>query len=260
MRRDIEDWCRRCELCSRRKPPTPRSKAPMEIVKAGEPMQRVAIDVLGPLPETYNGNKYILVVADYFTKWTEAYPIPNQEAKTVASELVTNFIARFGVPQIIHSDQGSNFESELFGELCKCLGIHKTRTTAYRPQSDGLVERFNRTLEQMISVYVHENQRDWDVHIPILLMAYRSSLQETTRFTPNFLMLGRETTLPIELMIGSPEAESNPDTNVPEYVANFKDRCNKAYRVVRERTSLSQARQKKNYDAHICSKTTPLRW
>ena len=92
-------------------------------------MERIAIDVLGPLPITETGNKYILIVADYFTKWVEAYPMPNQEATTVAELLVKQFICRFGVPLLIHSDQGRNFESELFAEMCRLLGIKKTRTT-----------------------------------------------------------------------------------------------------------------------------------
>ena len=80
-------------------------------------MERIAIDVLGPLPITETGNKYILIIADYFTKWVEAYPMPNQEATTVAELLVREFISRFGVPLLIHSDQSRNFESELFAEM-----------------------------------------------------------------------------------------------------------------------------------------------
>ncbi|PIK62720.1 hypothetical protein BSL78_00299 [Apostichopus japonicus] len=207
--------------------PTPIEEQ-MKVVKIGEPLQRVAIDVLGPLPETYNGNKCIVVIADYFTRWTEAYPVPNQEAATVASVVAEQFVARFGVPQIIHTDQGSNFECNLFKELCKLLGIEKTRTTAYRPQSDGLVERFNRTLEQMLSVYVNESQKDWDVHVPLVLMAIHSSPQETTGYSPNLLMLGRETKLPLELMIGQPISTVVASTT-SEYVMTFAQRCEKSF-------------------------------
>ena len=88
----------------------------MKVHKVGEPMQRIGMDILGPLPETYKGNKYILVVIDYFTRWTEAYAIKNQEARTVAEVLLENFVTRFGVPHVIHTDQGSNFESQLFAD------------------------------------------------------------------------------------------------------------------------------------------------
>ena len=255
MKREVESWCRKCELCARRKAPSPHARAQMKVVKIGEPMQRVAMDVLGPLPETYNGNKYIVVIADYFTRWTEAYPIPNQEAQTVASVFL-DFVGRFGVPQTLHTDQGSNFESALFRELCNVLGIEKTRTTAYRPQSDGLVERFNRTLEQMLSVYVHENQKDWDIHVPLVLMAYRSSPQETTGYSPNLLMLGRETTLPVELMIGPPVPRDTA-TTTSEYVDKFADRCEKAYSVARDKAQHGQNRQKRHYDARIFKVASP---
>ena len=134
----------------------------MQIVRSGYPMERLAIDILGELPLTHNGNKYILVISNYFTKWTEALPMQNIEACTVAKILVENVLCRFGIPQKIHSDQGRQFESSLFQEMCKILGIEKTRTTLYLPESDGMVERFNRTLAAMLSAYVSDNYRDWD--------------------------------------------------------------------------------------------------
>ena len=109
-------------------------------------MQICAVDILGPLPKTKSGNRYILVLGDYFTRWMEAYAIPNQEAITVAQKLVDECFCRFSVPEQLHSDQGRQFESTLISEMCKILQIHKTRTTPYHPQSDGMVERFNRTL------------------------------------------------------------------------------------------------------------------
>ena len=121
-------------------------------------MERVAMDILGPLPETDAGNKYILVVGDYFTKWKEAYPMRDMEATTVARLLVNEFFCRFGLPDTLHTDQGRNFESSLIKEICSLLGIHKTRTTPYHPQSDGLVERFNRTLLNMLSLATSEDQ------------------------------------------------------------------------------------------------------
>ena len=108
------------------------------------------MDILGPLPLTPRGNKFVLVVTDYFTKWTESYAIPNQEATTVAEKLVSEFVCRFGVPREIHSDQGTNFESKVMTEVCKLLDIEKTRTTPLHPQSDGQVERYNRTLIEML--------------------------------------------------------------------------------------------------------------
>ena len=164
----------------------------MQIYRVGLPMERIAIYVLGSLPESNRGNKYLLIAMDYFTKWPEAYPLPNQEVITVAKVLVEEMVCRFGVPLEIHSDQGRNFESLVFSEMCRILGIRKTRTTRYHPQSDGMVERFNRTMENQLPVFVKANQRDWDEHVPFLLMAYRTTSHESTGFSPTRLMMGHE--------------------------------------------------------------------
>ena len=117
-------------------------------------MERVAMDVLGPLPQTDRDNRYILVIGDYFTKWTEAYAIPNQEAATIAAVFVEQFVCRYGVPMQLHTDQGRDFESHLFKEICNLLAIDKTRTSALHPQSDGMIERANRTIEGMLAMFV----------------------------------------------------------------------------------------------------------
>ena len=127
-------------------------------VQPGYLLERVALDILGPLPKSDSGNKYIMVVAEYFTKWTEAYPIPNQEAVTVARKLVDEFVSRFGAPEHLHSDQGRNVESSLFKEVCKLFGIVKTRTSPYHPEGDGVIERLNRTVLSMLSNYVDDRQ------------------------------------------------------------------------------------------------------
>lgn len=158
----------------------------------GFPLERVAVDILGPLPMTEKGNEYIMVVCDYFSKWTESYAIPNHRARTVAEVLIEQFVSRFGVPLQLHSDQGREFESGLIEELCKLLQINKTRTTPYNPKSDGLVERFNRTVQQMLTVLVSDARDDWDEHLPYVMMAYRASVQESTKCTPNLLMLNCE--------------------------------------------------------------------
>ncbi len=147
---DVRDWCRRCPDCAATKSANPKNRAPLQSVKVGSPMQMVAVDIMGPFPESDNGNTHILVVGDYFTRYMGAYAIPNQEASTVARILTNEFFFRFSPPEQLHSDQGKQFESQLVAEVCKLLGITKTRTTPYHPQSDGLIERFNCTLLSML--------------------------------------------------------------------------------------------------------------
>ncbi|CAC5415224.1 unnamed protein product [Mytilus coruscus] len=151
-------------------------------------MDRAAIDILGPIPQTYNGNRYLMVITDYFTRYAEAYPIPNIYASTVAEKMVTEFICSYGVPTQIHTDQGSQFTSDLFLQLCKLLHIDKTRNSPFHPQSSGLVERLNGTIEDMLSKVVSKNQRDWDTYVPLLMLAYRSAPHETLGEKNNMLI------------------------------------------------------------------------
>ena len=119
------------------------------------PLEHVAMDILGPLPKTPQGRKYILVVSEYFTKWKEAYPLKNMEATSMARAFVNVFVC---VAEFLHTDQGKNFESALMKEICQLLGLKKTQTTPYHLQSDGLVERFNRTVLDMLSMAVQQDE------------------------------------------------------------------------------------------------------
>ena len=130
----------------------------------------------------------------------------NMEARTVAKIIVEEVICHLGVPAIIHSDQSRQFESKLFTEMCSLLGIRKTHTTPYNPQSDGMVERFNRTLTTMLSNFVNDNHSDWDEYLSYVMMAYRSTTHETTGFSPNSLMLGREVCTPLDVMYKVPSS------------------------------------------------------
>ena len=146
MHADVTDFVRCCLTCSAVRSKTDSHRAPLQPMFAGFPFQIVALDIVGPLPETPRGNCYLLVMADYFTRWAEAFPLQSVTAEAVAIAVVNGWVSRFGAPEQLHSDQGPQFESKLFAEMCRILGIHKTRTTPYHPEGDGLVERLNRTL------------------------------------------------------------------------------------------------------------------
>ena len=209
-------------------------------------MERIAIDILGPLPLTESGNKYLLVVMDYFTKWPEVYPLPNQTAVTVAEILVKNFFCRFGTPLEIHSDQGWNFESNVFAEICRIMGIKKTRTTLFHPQSDGMVERYNRTLENQLALFVNENQNDWDQRVPLVLMAYRSAVHESTGCSPAKLMMGCELKLPIDLIYGRPD--DNTKQCATEYGQTLQEDIDIAHEFARKKLELTASKMKTDYD------------
>ncbi|CAL9691335.1 unnamed protein product [Knipowitschia caucasica] len=247
LRRDVEDFCRRCDLCAAYKGPPGQSRAELQQLAVGAPMERVAVDIMGPFPRSDQGNRYVLAAMDYFTKWPEAFAIPDQEAVTVADTLVEGMFSRFGAPEVIHSDQGRNFESAVFSAMCQRMGAQKTRTTPLHPQSDGLVERFNRTLAKQLAIITAEHQRDWDMHLPLVLLAYRSSVQESTACTPALLMLGRELRTPREMCFGRP-----PHTPAvppgPEYARRLQDRMETAHAFARDQLQKAGIRQKRNYD------------
>ena len=223
---------------------------------SGAPWERIAVDISGPFPTTESGNKYIMVAMDYFSKWPEVVPMPNQEAVTVAEALVENVIARHGVPLELHTDQGRNFESEVWIQLMRVLGIRKTRTTPLHPQSDGMVERHNRTINQYLSIFVDEHQRNWDKLVPLFLLAYRSSQHESTGYTPSMLLTGREMKLPVDLMFGRPPADEDAkELSLPVYVADLQERLRIVHGFAREKLQLRSDKMKMRLDSRQLTNT-----
>ena len=147
---------------------------------------------MGPIKETDRGNKHILVLMDHFTKWCEAFPTKDQKASTVAHILVSRVFSRSGPPTVLHSDQDRNFDSTLMHEVYNLMGIKKTRTTAYHPQCDGLVERQNRTLQNILSSFVSEHSVDWDQWIDQAVFAYNTSVHESTGMSRTKCFLGAQ--------------------------------------------------------------------
>ena len=247
----VKRWIKVCHECGAKKNWGRKRRSPLKQYVVGAPMERLAMDILGPLPLTPRGNRFVLVVTDYFTKWTESYAISNQEAVTVAEKLVAEYVCRFGVPRELHSDQGTNFESKVMKEVCKLLDIQKTRTTPLHPQSDGQVERYNRTLIEMLRGKLKESQEDWDLQLQPCMMAYRSSVHESTGETPNMLMLGREIEVPLDVI-----TESTPDTPplITEYALALQRRLASAHEAARRHLGKAAERQKRNYDKSASSK------
>ena len=246
IKADVTRWSSQCLKCEARKPRAGPKRHPLGTIPSGAPFERIAIDIMEPGTITDNGNRYIMVVNDYFTKWSEAYAIKDHTAYTVADVLATQYICRYGVPRTIHTDQGKEFESHLFQKMCTLLKCDKTRTTPYHPQSDGLVERQNRTILAMLSAVVNEMQNDWDDHLPYIMSAYRSSVQESTGCSPNLMLFGRENLLPLDLIYPLSE-EQYPECS-HEYVEWLRQALNTAHEHARNKLKTSNCRQRRNYD------------
>ena len=250
LRSDINLHVASCDECESIKPPVRPARAPLGRMTVGAPLDRLATDILGPLPETPRGNKYVLVVTDHFTKWVEVFAIPDQTAQTIANAILDEVIARFGCPLSLHSDQGANFNGELIAELCKLLEIRKTRTSVYHPSGNGQTERFNRTLMRMVKAYLRGEQEDWDLHLGCLAAAYRSSPHDSTGLTPNLMMLGREVRLPAEILF-HPDAQGEAVTSYGEYTDRVRQRLQRAHEVARTHLRVAAARQKQQYDVRV---------
>jgi len=248
MGEDIKDHVKTCSVCNRNKSLPKKSRASLQTYISGYPMDRVALDVIGPLPRTKSGNRFILVIGDHFTRWMEAFPLPDQQAERVAGKLVHEFMSRFGIPLEIHTDQGRNFESSLFKEICRLFEVKKTRSTPYRPCSNGIIEKFNATLEKMIHSFVGKNINEWDNYIGILMSAYRSMPHPATGFTPNMMMLGREVLLPNHLLFPFPQ---NPCHDTTEYVSNLRSQMEDIYHTARQSLQVCAQKQKRDYDSRI---------
>ncbi|XP_063050302.1 uncharacterized protein LOC134445147 [Engraulis encrasicolus] len=251
MRADVSLWCLTCKSCGSKARARKTPQAPMGTVRVGAPMERVALDIMGPLNETERRNSYVLVIQDYFTKWVEAFPLPNEKAETVAEVLASQWVCRFGAPHTIHSDQGRNFESEVFQKMCALFGVEKTRTTPFRPQSDGQVERFNSTLQKILATTAERCHWDWDLMIPYAVMAYRATRHSATGLTPNFMMFGREVCEPADLVTGLPPDPEDAPT-APEYVQRLRERLELAHQIARDALGESVERAKRQYDKNCC--------
>ena len=174
--------------------------------KSGFPGERLNIDLVGPLPETPTGNRYILTIEDSFTRFCHAVPIRTKESKHVADALIERFICIFGCPLEILSDQGGEFVNRTWKELMKRLEIRKKETPPYNPNSNP-VERFHRTLNTIFRTFLDREDPGWERVLPMATLAYNSKCHSSTGQTPFLAWMGREAKLPIDLIVPTPHQQ-----------------------------------------------------
>eukprot|EP00731_Ephydatia_muelleri_P022289 Em0014g880a len=241
--------CKNCPSCqkasSKRVAPAPLIPLPV----IGEPFSRIALDIVGPLPRSRSGNRFVLVICDYATRYPEAIPLRSVDAEHVAEQLVQVF-SRVGIPQEIMSDQGSNFMSALLAEMYGLLKIQRLRTTPYHSQCNGLVERFNQTLKSMLRRSATKDGKDWDKLLPYLLFAYREVLQESTGFSPFELLYGRRVRGPLDVLKETWEAKEKTDESVLSHLMLMRERLEIMSQLSQTNTRKAQQGQKTWYDKH----------
>ena len=251
MADDVKDWLRQCTTCMKRKSPTGRHH-PLGNIPTGQRWDQIACD---PTPDGY---RYILVIADYFSKWTEAFPIKDKCADTVADVLVDKIILRFGMPLVIHSDQGRELENGLMKSLCTLLGCVNTQTSPYHPVSDGMVERFNRTCLMMLSMFVNDRRDNWNELLPFVMHAYRTSVHESTGYSPFRLMMGEECSLPQDVSMDELRTNREHDVAPHPFATWVRDALEVAYDHVRHSLHRTAARRKRLYDVKAINLKFPV--
>ena len=249
--KDVGAWCRTCIKCQQRKHPSKQARAPLQYFPiAGEPGQMVAIDFVGPLVESTQGNLHMLVITDAFSKFADVLALPNQTAVVTADALWFQHFSKYGVPAMLHSDQGKNFESAVVKHLCEHLGIQKTRTSGYHPAGNGGVERYNKTLvERLALLSEQDDQKDWEVCIPQALFDYNSTPHSSTGLTPFQLHMGRQPRSPFD-MLSSPtqEVKNKP---VKEYMSTYQKNIKIQKAIAHENLKQSMEQRKDYYDKKV---------
>ena len=211
------------------------------------PFRRIVMDIVGPLPRSSSGKRYILVICDYATRYPEAIALRTTDANQIAKALIS-FFARVGAPEEILTDQGTNFTSQLMQEVYRLLQIKPIRTTPYHPQTDGLVERFNDTLKSILRKTASKDGKNWDELLPYLLFAYREVPQASTGFSPFELVYGRPVRGPLDILKETWESSPKSPESVVSHVLMMQERLAELKELVRINMEQSQNAQKTWYD------------
>lgn len=197
--KDVQEWISTCVDCASKKG-TPNRNHELLTIPTTEPLEIVGFDLMGPFPTSKRGNRYILVFTDHFTKWVEIFAISRIDALTIAQIFVEQIVLRLGTPKMILSDRGKPLIGQVMKHGEDLLQIKQITTSAYHPQTNGLTERFNKTLVTILSMFVSNNQNDWDEYLPYVAFAYRTTVQSSTKFSPFYLMYGRQPLFPTDLV------------------------------------------------------------
>src|SRR5947199_1613985 len=246
---DIKGYVKSCDTCQRRG--QKGEKSYLNPIEVREPFERIGIDFVGPLKKTRRGNRYILVITDYLTKWLEAKVMKDAMATNVVKFIYEVIICKHGCPKIILSDRETHFKNKLVEELCEKFEIKYKLSAPYHSQTNGLVEKFNHTLYESLAK-VSEKENQWDEHIEQVLFAYRITKHATKKKTPFFMNYGREATLPIdEIEIQENITEKESILKRTYDMINLTEEREESRRNVRK----SQEKQKERYDKKIGEET-----
>jgi len=254
MRKDIFRSIAQCQSCIRIKPSNRPTQGLLQpLPPTTRLFQRIGVDVVGPLEPTKGDNRYILVIIDYYSHWVEAIPIPQQTSKAITDIIVQHIVARYGCPEEILTDQGSNLLSGLAHDVYEAIRAKKLTTTPYHPQTNGLTERTNGILKGILSHFVNTARSDWDELLPFVLYVYHTTPSAALgNFSPFEILYGQKPRHPLDRMVI--DYDRNPETTSDGFtsqthkdIVNFR---NHAKALLQEARRSAQANMKKQVDKH----------
>ncbi|KMQ85929.1 pol polyprotein [Lasius niger] len=214
MAKDIKEWARTCLACQRSKIHRHNHTLPTKIPVPDSRFEHIHIDIVGPLPPSKE-YRYLLTMIDRFTRWPEAVPLQDCTANTVAKAFFTHWVARFGAPHLITTDQGSQFEAQLFDAITQLVGAKRCRTTTYHPEANGIIERWHRTLKSALMCH---NESQWTETLPVVLLGLRTCYKENLDTSAAELVYGTTLKVPGEFF-SQEEMPNNPRIFVEDFRA-----------------------------------------
>ena len=246
MYQDVQDYVLSCDVCQRVKVDRRQPRVPMTNMPITDTFDSWHIDFLGPLPRTEEGSyAFILLVVDRYSRWSEAFPMRDQDAKSVAKVLFNEIFARYGAPRVLVSDRGTQFMSRLVSALCEMFDVTRHHCSSYHAKTNSACERTNSTIAQTLRAYTDENQKNWADFLPAAMMALRSSPASGTGLSPFHLLFGKEMNLPIDTSL-------IPKTTLGLDAQNFFERLLKRLKAAKEiagaNIKISQEKSKQRHD------------
>ena len=233
MEKTVNEYIKRCLLCSLHKEKNGKDYAFPQNISCDRPFHRICIDICGPLETTRKGNRYVLGIVDHFSKFLVLVPLRSADAKTIATALWKEWITKFGCPDILFSDSGKVFESELVKEICKECKIKKMFSAPYHQQANGLIERCFRTIKPMLVISAEQEGRSWDDVIPTVELAMRASVQASTGYSPFEIIFGTQIKLPWE----NKSQNKYECENIRKYLEMKENYRNLLFKKVQENTN-----------------------
>jgi len=251
MPSEVKAYCQSCSECQKFNYSNIILRAPMEPIYVYRPFQIIGMDFMGPFLETENGNVYIVLAIDHFTKYVIGAATINIDSETTAKFLFNEIICKFGIMENVLTDRGANFEAHLFQQLCRLLKTNKLRTTAFHPSGNGTTERVNKTVKPNIAKYVDTTHKNWDDFVQLAISSYNNVTHSSTGISPFEAMFGRRPVLVADVINNAKLPSTTLIRNVSDFVLNLKIKAFEMSKIMQNRLNEAHLKQKEYYDKFV---------